>query len=274
MIARLVGPTIWLVEGCPQPVAFFLGRAVYLFYVDESGDPHGWESQDNFVLGGVAVHEGQVRRLCAELDAVQKAFFPGIAVPFEFHAQRIHSGKDRFRAMSQERRTELLNTAYDVIARAGFPNLVGFISAIHVSAVTSPHQALSDCLGDICQRFNTFLVRQYSAGHPDKGLLIMDESGREPRVRELMAEFDQRGTRWGYLGNIIDVPYFADSKHTRPLQLADLLAFAASRYFSSNDDTFLQRVLGRIDRRGPTGDRVGLKHLIGADHHCSCMAIH
>ncbi len=247
---------------------------MYLFYVDESGDPNAWDSQDNFVLGGIAVHEGQVHRLSDELDAVQKAFFPVIAVPLEFHAHRIHSGRDRFRAMSPECRADLLNAAYDVIAGAGFPNVVAFISAIHVSAVTSPQQALSDCLEDICHRFNTFLVRQFSAGHPDKGLLIMDESGREPRVRELMAEFDQRGTRWGYLGNIIDVPYFADSKHTRLLQLADLLAFAGGRYFNSRDDTFLLRVLARIDCKGPGGDRVGLRHLIGPGHQCSCMAIH
>ena len=265
---------MWLDGASPQPVAFLLGGRMYLFYVDESGDPSGWDCQDNFVLAGVAVHEGQVRRLSGELDAVQQRFFPGIAVRLEFHAQHIFAGKDRFRSLAPERRRDLLDSAYDVIAGAGFPNLVAFITAIHVSAVTSPHQALGDCLGDICQRFNTFLVRQFSAGHPDKGLLIMDKSGREPRVRELMADFDQRGTGWGYLGNIIDVPHFADSKHTRMLQIADLLAFAGGRYFNSNDDTCLQRVLPRIDRRAPAGDRVGLKHIVAADHRCSCMAIH
>jgi len=30
---------------------------MYLFYIDESGNPNGWDTQDNFILGGVAVHE-------------------------------------------------------------------------------------------------------------------------------------------------------------------------------------------------------------------------
>jgi hypothetical protein len=57
-------------------------------------------------------------------------------------------------------RTALLDAAYDVIAGSGFPNLIAFITATHVSAVTSPAQALRACLEDICERFNSFLVHQ------------------------------------------------------------------------------------------------------------------
>lgn len=247
---------------------------MYLFYMDESGDPSGWNTQDNFILAGIAVHEGQIRRLSGDLSTVQRRFFPDISVPLEFHAQHVFSAKGKFRNMAPKQRTDLLHAAYSVIANAGFPNLLAFISAIHVSAVTSPPQALRDCLEDICQRFNTFLVRQFNAGHPDKGLLIMDRSGRESRVRELMAEFAGQGTEERYLGNIVDVPYFADSRHTRMLQLADLVAFAGGRYFNSHDDKYLQIILPRVDRRSPTGHPVGLKHIIGTGHCCSCIALH
>jgi hypothetical protein len=158
---------------------------VYLFYVDESGDPNTWVQNDNFILAGVAIHEGQVRRLSEQLDAVQRRFFPSIQMPVEFHAQHIHGAKDRFRGMLPADRTALLDAAYSVVSNAGFPNLIGFVTAIHVSAVTSPSQCLRDCLEDICERFNLFLVRQFNAGYKDKGLLIMDRSGREARVREL-----------------------------------------------------------------------------------------
>jgi len=259
----------------PQPVALlFGGRSVYLFYVDESGDPNAWDSQDNFVLAGVAVHEGQVRRLSHELSDVQRHFFPGIAIPLEFHAHHVFGGKGRFRGLAPRQRTELMDQAYRIIAGAGFPDLAAFITAIHVSVVSNPHQALRDCLEDICQRFNTFLAGQSSAGHQDKGLLIMDRSGREARVRELMSEFEQHGTRQGDLDNIVDVPHFAESSHTRMLQLADLLAFAGGRYFNSNDDRFLQVVLPRIGRKPTTGELIGLRHIVAADHGCSCMAIH
>ncbi len=147
-----------LAEVTPRLVAFFC--LMYLFYIDESGDPGGWETQDNFVLGGVAVHEGQVRRLSDELTSVQGTIFPGIAVPIEFHAQHVSSGKSRYRKMTLEQRSDILDAIYNVILNAHFPSFVAFVTAIHVSAVKSHSQALRDCLEDICQRFNTFLVRQ------------------------------------------------------------------------------------------------------------------
>jgi hypothetical protein len=247
---------------------------VYLFYLDESGDPSAWNQYDNFVLAGVAIHEGQVRRLSEELDSVQQRFFPSVRVPLDLHAQHIHAGKARFRRMSASQRVDLLNSAYDVIANAGFPHLIAFVSAIHISAVTDAAQALRDCLEDICQRFNTFLVRQFNAGYKDKGLLIVDRSGRDAQVRELMAEFERHGTRRRYLGNLVDVPYFADSGHTRMLQLADLVAFASGRYFNANDRTYLDKILCRIDRAAPRGRLVGLKHIVARHHHCACIAAH
>ena len=247
---------------------------MYLFYLDESGDPDSWQESDNFILAGIAVHEGQVRRLSEQFDAVQRRFFPAIVMPIEFHAQHIHSGKGRFRQMPRADRAALLDSAYDVIANATFPNLIAFITSIHVSAVTSASQALRDCLEDVCHRFNTFLVRQFNAGHRDKGLLIIDKSGREARIRELMAEFERQGTQHGYLGNIMDVPYFADSAHTRMLQMADLSAFAGGRYFNANDRTYLDKILQRIDRRSARGEMVGLKHIVVRSHQCSCIAAH
>jgi len=176
--------------------------------------------------------------------------------------------------MSPDVRSAILDSGYKVISDAGFPNLIAFITAIHVSAVATPAQALKDSLEITCQNFNSFLVRQFGKGYKDKGLLIMDTSGRASRIRELMAQFDREGTRLGYLGNIVDVPYFADSKHTRMLQLADLLAYAGGRYFNAGDSTYLDMVLNRVDRLGPRGKTVGLTHIVSGDSGCECIAGH
>lgn len=247
---------------------------MFLFYVDESGTPGGWNDQDNFVLGGVAVHEGQVWHLSEELVRIQQQFFPDIQVPLEFHASHIYNGKGRFRVMGPGQRMALLDAAYDVISNAGFPNLVAFVTAIHVSAVESDNQALGDCLEDLCDCFNAFLVRGHKRGRTNKGLLIMDRSGREKAVRQLMYEFKCQGTRRGYLGNIVDVPYFADSSHTRMLQLADLVAFAGGRYFNRNDSTYLDKILSQVARYSSRGKIVGLKHITRRDHQCNCIALH
>jgi hypothetical protein len=247
---------------------------VYLFYLDESGDPYSWENQDNFVLAGVAVHEGQVRKLTTEIEKVQSRFLPEIRVAVELHAEHIAQGRGRFRKMPIETRVALLDSAYGIIESAVFPNLIGFVSAVHVSAVTGPAQALRDCLENICMSFNSYLIKQFKAGYKDKGLIIMDQSGRETRIREMIAEFANQGTRRGYLGNVIDVPYFADSKHTRMLQLADLLAFAGGRFFNAGDRTYLNRISRSIFRQSGKGKRQGLRHIISRDYICRCIACH
>lgn len=251
---------------------------MYLFYIDESGEPYGWNNQDNFILAGVAVHEGQIRNLSLQLDDVQRAFFPDINVPLEFHADDIHGGRNRFRKMDADARTAYLDQAYDVLTRASFPGLVTFITAIHITAVTEPSQAFRMCLEDICVRFNAFLIREFKAGFPNKGMMIFDKSGRETRVMELMADFGRYGTTHGsthgFLGNIVDVPYFADSHRTRMLQLADLVAYAAYQYFNRNNDVYLNKVWPRMDRVSPEGAMVGFKHIVGSHHWCSCRAGH
>jgi len=247
---------------------------MYLFYLDETGDHQSWNDQDNFALAGVAVHEGQVRGLSVKLDQIQADYFPGISVPIEFHAQHIRSGKGRYRHFPQETREELLGALYRVLNEAHFPNLVMFASAIHVSAVNSPDQALKDCLADICRHFNEFLVRQYKAGFPNKGLLIIDASGRDKDIRRLMHEFSRTETDDAYFGNIVDVPYFGDSGHTRMLQLADHAAYAVNRHLNHGDHEYLHRIIDRFAKRSRFGRPVGFRHLVGAGHQCSCPAFH
>jgi hypothetical protein len=246
---------------------------VYLFYLDESGDPSGFDDADNFVLAGVAVHEGQVRRLSQQVDHLQREFFPDIHVPLEFHPQHIYAGKGRFRPIPKPQRVEMLRRVCNLMAAAGFPNLIAFASAIHVSSVADSSQILRSCLEDICECFNAFLVRQYKAGFKDKGLLIMDRSGRESRVREIMADFERRGTKRGYLGNITDVPYFAESNHTRMLQLADSLAFAVGRYVNAADESYLAAIWNSFDSN-QKGKFIGLRHITSPSFSCKCRASH
>jgi hypothetical protein len=248
---------------------------MYLFYLDESGSPGGWSQDDNFVIAGAAIHEGQVYRLSKRLDAVQEEFFPDIPVPLELHAEHIYNGRGRFRRMPEQARAALLARVYDVIRNAGYPNLIAFASAVHVTAAQSPEQVFRACLGDICSRFNLLLLRRCKKHRIDKGLLIMDQSGREAAVRSLLAEFQQSGTRLvEYLGNIVDVPYFSRSRDTRMLQFADFLAFAAGRFFNRGDSAYLEMVLPCIDRRSQKGPLDGLSHIVGVGHACSCMACH
>lgn len=243
---------------------------MFLLYLDESGDPDAWDHH-NFVLGGVAVHEGQVYNLGQQLDAIQSKYFPNIRIPLAFHAAEIRAGKGHpFGELSQYDRDHLLQDVYDCIAAAEFPRLIAFATAMHISWVESPTQALHDAFQDILNRFNLFLIRLYKADRPNKGLLLMDQS-REKRYRQLFSDFKRQGTQFqAYLGNIVDIPYFAGRHDTRMMQLADFCAFAVFRYYERHDDLYLRKILPRFDRRGPEEPPDGLKHLTRES--CSCVA--
>jgi hypothetical protein len=247
---------------------------VYLLYLDEAGDFNSWQNRNCAVLGGVAVHEGQLQRISALVDQVQAKWFPGITFPLEFHASAIRAGKDRFRSFSPEQRALMLSDLYGLLAAEQFPQLVAFATTIDVSAVKTPTQALGDAFEDICQRFNTFLVRGYGRGVKNKGLLIIDRSTySEPLYRDLISRFRSTGTRYGFLHNIVDAPFFTESHHTRFMQLADLVSWAAYRYHESGDHSYLNRILPRFDRSSPQSTPPdGFKHITARV--CSCQARH
>lgn len=243
---------------------------MYLMYLDESGDPNGWQTgQNHFVLGGLAVHEGQVRAITQQLDAIQQEFFPGISIPITFHATDIRGGKDRFRGLQQGDRERLLGAIYQVFARSRFPYLVAFASAMHVSAASSQRQVLHDTFQDVCLSFNTFFVRGFRRGIKNKGLLIIDHA-HEEHYRELLADFQTANTEHGYVGNVVDIPYFARRHDTRMLQLADFCAFAVFRYYENGDTRYLDLIHPRFDRQASSDPEYGLKHITRSD--CACIA--
>ena len=245
---------------------------MYVLYLDESGDPNGWSTrpQNHFVIGGIAVHEGQIHTLTSQLDQIQNDFFPGIRVPIAFHASDIRNGRDRFRQLLEADRVRLLDSVYSVLRNARFPNLIAFATAMHISCVVSADQVLHDTFGDVCMRFNTFLVRQYNAGYKDKGLLVIDQA-HEESYRHLVADFQRSGTSHGYLGNVVDIPYFAGRRDTRMLQLADFCASAVYQHYEHNDSVHFHSVFDRFDRKLPRRQPPdGLKHLTRLQ--CACEA--
>jgi hypothetical protein len=170
----------------------------------------------------------------------------------------------------------MLSELYNLIAKESFPQLVAFSTTIDISAVKTPTQALGDTFEDICQRFNTFLVRGFGKGVKNKGLLIIDRSSySEPLYRDLISRFRSAGTRYGYLHNIVDAPLFTESHYTRFMQLADWVAWATFRYHESKDATYLTQIFPKFDKSSPRSTPPdGFKHIYARSPACTCLARH
>ncbi len=242
---------------------------MYFLYLDESGDFNNWKVNRNFVIAGVAIHEGQIEKYSHELEELQIEFFPGLRIMVPFHGSQIYAGKEFFSGIATENRMELLDRLYGVIGNSQFPHLLLFGTVLDITRAESPAKDLNTVFSDIMIRFNSFLNRQFDVKKPNKGLIVIDQA-HEERYRELFHEFRNQGTSYGSIRNIVDIPYFARSKDTRMLQLADLVAYSLFRLYQNDDSAFYNKIKHKFDRRDLTTQIDGLKHLISIP--CKCEA--
>lgn len=242
---------------------------MFILYIDESGDYTNWEENKNFVMAGVAVHEGQISRISGELQKIQDEFFPGSNFPISFHAVDINTGKKAFKDLSSKTRKEMLTKLYRVFELFRFPNLVVFATVMSADYVDPRTQVLDTVFGDLMTRFNTFMVRQHNSKHPTKGLSIIDQA-HETKYRELFGLYRVGGTKYGLINNIVDIPYFAGRRDTRMLQLVDLLAYGVFQYYEHSRQEYFDIIKERFDSRYKGGPPDGLKHMTKKD--CNCYA--
>lgn len=62
--------------------------------------------------------------------------------------------------------------------------------------------------------------------------------------------FKYEGHTWGKTSNYAEVPVFLDSKASRLIQLADLVAYAIFRKYEACDDSFFNEIRHCFDSEG------------------------
>ena len=83
--------------------------------------------------------------------------------------------------------------------------------------------------------------------------------------------FRTKGHTWGTIHNVLEVPLFVDSRASRLVQLADLIAYAMFRYYEKQNSEFFDQIVRRFDANG--GVLHGLVHYTpDGDHSCMCPA--
>jgi hypothetical protein len=90
-------------------------------------------------------------------------------------------------------------------------------------------------------------MRLHKSGDSQRGLIIFDKSTYETTIQNLATDFRTIGHTWGVLRNLAEVPLFLDSRASRLIQLADLVAYAAFRKYEKGDDQFFHIVKEKLD---------------------------
>lgn len=220
---------------------------MYLLYVDDSGSVLD-SSQTYFVLGGVAVFERQPHWLNLELEKIAARFDSADPASIEFHGSPMLTGGRGWRRFQLADRVDAMKDALRVFT-ASSPGNKAFAVAVNKAAV-SPRDPVEVAFEQIAARFDQYLMRLHKAGDTQRGIIVFDKSTREETLQKLASDFRTVGHTFGQLRNLAEVPLFLDSRASRLVQLADLVAYSTFRYIERNDPQFFEIIHPRFDASG------------------------
>jgi Protein of unknown function (DUF3800) len=226
---------------------------MYLLYLDHAGaveDP----SQKHFVLAGISVFERQTYWLSQELEKIAARFNPADPPAIELHGSPMHGGRGEWRKFPLVDRICALSDALAVIVKSHPSNTLFGVSVKKPSS--DPGSAIDIAFEQLCHMFDRCLVRFHRQKRTERGIIIFDKATYETEIQSLAIDFRSIGHTWGVVKNLSEVPLFLDSKASRLVQLADLVAFSLYRFYESSDSRFIDIIQGRFDSGGGTKDLV------------------
>lgn len=249
---------------------------MYILYTDESGDPTG-ATDENFILAGIAAFERQTFWLSQKVDSLETEIFgpydptkpQAIPRPVEFHASAINARKSPpWDQMNAKQARSILSSMAGIVSDS-HDSCALFAIVVHRPSFNSDDPVLL-AFNELTSRFDLFLTRQHNRGDTQRGLMVFDESRHEQRLQQVLRSYATEGGPFGRVRNFCDVPFFADSRASRMLQLADFIAWATFRRYETGNTLYFDQIANRFDSES---NRIhGLHHRTSIFQSCSCLA--
>lgn len=248
-----------------------LPPTLYLLYADESGDLSGPDSKV-FVVGGIAVHEDAVRPLAGEINrTINRYVGRSAGVRLEVHGSPMRGGRGLWKPISPGRRHGLAHALLGHVNRWQHKGSGSEIQPFAVVIDRDHSQSPTETsYGELLFMFDLFLRDGRREGDPHNGILIADRSRYErtleawvevARARRSRPENDPRR-----LYALAETPFFVDSKSTRLMQIADLVAYSLYRGYNADDWAWANTVMPAL-----LPSPVRFVHFTG-DSTCECQA--
>ncbi len=227
---------------------------MHLLYLDESGSVPD-KCQEYFVLAGVSVSETRTHWVEQALNNIAKRFAPNNPYDIELHGSPMRSGREGWKAYSHDARIIAIKDSLKegiALQRSGCVRVFGVVIRKNALVGVDPVEYAFESL---VKRFDLYLGRnnrKYRDKKQHRGLIVFDKSSTERRIQNLAIEFKYNGHAHGKTKNFAEVPVFLDSKASRLIQLADLVAFSMFRKFEHNDPQFYDIISPSFDSEGGT----------------------
>lgn len=238
---------------------------MHLLYVDESGSTTN-PAQNFFVLAGVAIFEKRTHWEEERLNKIAATFSPEDPYAMEFHGSVMRSGREEWRPFDFASRHQAIIDCLKCIANSN--NTIRLFATIIERGTPGINDPIKYSFEQLASRFDMYLSRLHNQGDSQRGIAIFDNSTTEKSIQNLARTFKHDGHTFGKIRNFAEVPLFLDSKASRMIQLADLVAYSIYRHFQSDDSTYFNIIKDCFDshggvrhglhiRRAPTSDLPG-----------------
>jgi hypothetical protein len=218
---------------------------MYMLYVDDSGSPAN--SKDKCcVLAGFVTREDQnywiqqaINRLVTEHTGKSDR---------ELHGSPLRSARGEWHQVPKSNREALFMATLNYIAK-NYPRQFILFGAVIKNEGSNVSEEL---FTQITSRFDKFLKRKHAKhNEPARGIAIFDKMKMEQQFQAWSQMHQKIGNRWGEtLANFAEVPLFLDSKMSRSIQIADIVAYSIFRKYEHNDETYFSVIENCFDKEG------------------------
>lgn len=243
---------------------------MYLLYADESGDLAGPDS-NVFVVGGIAVHEDAVRPFAGEINqTINRYIGRHVGVGIEVHGSPMRGGRGEWMRLSAGKRHGLAHALLKHVVEWQHKGTGSEIQPFAIVIDRNHSQSPTETsYGELLFMFDNFLRAGRRDGDPHNGILIADRS-RYEKTLQAWVEIARAHTRPKgdprRLYALAETPFFVDSRSTRLMQIADLVAYSLYRGYNADDWNWANSLMP-----GLLPEPARLVHFT-SDAHCACAA--
>lgn len=209
------------------------------------------------VLAGISVFERQTHWLESHVTSIASRFNAAHPEAIELHAAPMRNGKDGWQHFNPNDRVQAVVDTLNLLSDP--QSKVKVFAAVIEKSLLPPHQIIPHAFEQLADRFDSYLAAMYQRSkgkNPQRGIVIFDKSMFEQSIQSLSYVFKHHGHANGYLRNFAEVPLFLDSKASRLIQIADMVAYWIYRRYQALDDRGFNLILPHI--HGFDGEKQGL----------------
>lgn len=143
------------------------------------------------------------------------------------------------------------------------------IDKIHFDEAKAKRTIDEEAFIQVISRFEQYLKIYTKTSFDAKcGIIVHDNNQTmSERLSIMMNHFQENGTLWTSIKNIIETPFFVDSKAVNMVQIADLCSFALRRYVENKEETLFKNIFQVADKKN--SKTVGVRHFTSQP--CECL---